>query len=510
MHVADCCPLCDALRVLFTQHCLPPSAVGGLRSHSKMTRYAFSFDSSTCSGCKACQVACKDKHNLPVGTLWRQVYEVAGGGWTCRGDAWQSDVFAYHLSLACNHCVRPICVEICPANAITQRADGVVLLDSERCLGCRYCSWACPYNAPQYDPVTGRMSKCDLCVDEFDRGVPPVCVAACPLRALELITDHPSDANSDPAIFPLPELTLTAPALQIKPHPRAAQAKQNAAHLDGLGRVEPREGYDFSLVAFTILAQLAVGAFAVLCLFSLTVRPDALPNRVAIGVVASMLLGLFASLFHLGSLLQAWRALAHWRSSWVSREILFALLFATSTVVFAVLDSLRVDERGAAAWFAVLLGFGLIYSMASAYSLRTVPAWSTPFTFVSFVITSLLLGLSGVAAIAAWVGFDDGARSQSLGVVALVIVQWAVVWLWLDHLNRGGRAAKAAWARITRAHRTAFIARFCCSLSGIVTIGATLLTPNATLGFALGFAFLASSEVIGRYLFYRMRVRVGI
>ena len=65
---------------------------------------AFYFDSSACSGCKACQMACKDKHGLHVGLLWRRVYEVTGGGWARRGEAWLSSVFAYNVSLACNHC----------------------------------------------------------------------------------------------------------------------------------------------------------------------------------------------------------------------------------------------------------------------------------------------------------------------------------------------------------------------------------------------------------------------
>lgn len=72
-------------------------------------QYAFYFDSSSCSGYKACQIACKDKHGLRVGILWRRVYEVTGGGWEQRGAAWIHDVFAYNVSLACNHCQRPIC-----------------------------------------------------------------------------------------------------------------------------------------------------------------------------------------------------------------------------------------------------------------------------------------------------------------------------------------------------------------------------------------------------------------
>jgi anaerobic dimethyl sulfoxide reductase subunit B (iron-sulfur subunit) len=181
---------------------------------------AFYFDSSACSGCKACQVACKDKHNLEVGRLWRRVYEVSGGEWTQAGDAWQTTAYAYHLSIACNHCEVPICSQVCPTNAIYKRSDGIVLIDSGRCIGCKYCSWACPYGALQYNPTDGVMTKCTFCFDEIDAGNPPVCVSACPMRVLdygdrqELELSH-REAKSP---YPLPDTDLTNPALVITPH----------------------------------------------------------------------------------------------------------------------------------------------------------------------------------------------------------------------------------------------------------------------------------------------------
>ncbi len=140
--------------------------------------YAFTFDASSCSGCKACQAACKDKNNLPLGVLWRRVYEVTGGEWTQTGEAWTSTVFAYNLSIACNHCVHPKCAGVCPVDAYEVRADGIVLINTQKCIGCGYCAWACPYDAPQVDQSAGHMTKCDLCYDNLDAGL-----AAC-LRGL--------------------------------------------------------------------------------------------------------------------------------------------------------------------------------------------------------------------------------------------------------------------------------------------------------------------------------------
>ncbi|MFO7892720.1 MAG: DMSO/selenate family reductase complex B subunit [Longimicrobiales bacterium] len=188
--------------------------------------WAFWFDASACSGCKACQVACKDKHGLPLGVRWRRVYEVTGGGWERRGDAWLSSVFAYNVSMACNHCERPICMEVCPTRAITRRDDGLVLIDADRCMGCRYCEWACPYGAPQYDAAAGVMTKCTFCADELDAGNPPACVAACPLRVLDFGTVEALEAKYGPGAVPapLPDPSLTDPGLVVTAHPASASS----------------------------------------------------------------------------------------------------------------------------------------------------------------------------------------------------------------------------------------------------------------------------------------------
>lgn len=196
-------------------------------------QYAFYFDSSSCSGCKACQMACKDKHNLRVGLLWRRVYEVTGGNWTRRGPAWHSSVFAYSVSLACNHCEHPICAEVCPTQATAKRADGIVLIDPDKCIGCQYCSWACPYGAPQYDAEASHMTKCTLCIDNLEAGLPPSCVAACPLRALEFGERAELEAKygTDDTVFPLPDTDLTSPSLVMTPHKDASRATVELARI---------------------------------------------------------------------------------------------------------------------------------------------------------------------------------------------------------------------------------------------------------------------------------------
>ncbi len=195
---------------------------------------AFFFDAASCSGCKTCQVACKDKHNSPMGVRWRRIYEVSGGDWIAEGKAWRPTVFSYHLSLACNHCKEPTCMKACPNKAIVKNGQGLVLIHEERCMGCRYCEWTCPYDALQFDPNKKVMTKCTLCADYLEEGKPPSCVAACPMRVLdygELETLEKKHGIKTNELFPLPEARHTQPALVLKPHPTSRKTGSPEAHI---------------------------------------------------------------------------------------------------------------------------------------------------------------------------------------------------------------------------------------------------------------------------------------
>lgn len=188
-----------------------------------MTQYGFYFDSNKCTGCKTCQVSCKETYKLPIDNLYRRVLNYQGGSWTLNeaGSYVPEGVFGYFVSAACNHCADPACVANCPVGAMQKDSEtGLVWTDHEICIGCRTCEAACPYDAPTFDEGQGYMLKCDGCKGVVADGGTPVCVAACPMRALDF---GPIDelratyGDGNPEVEPLP-FNVTGASLVLNPH----------------------------------------------------------------------------------------------------------------------------------------------------------------------------------------------------------------------------------------------------------------------------------------------------
>lgn len=195
---------------------------------------AFYFDSSICTNCKACQIACQDKNDLPASIRWRRVVQYGGGNWVSQSNVMvPNNIFTYSLSVACMHCEEPICVQVCPTAALAKRDDGLVLIDQSKCIGCRYCEWACPYGAPHFNETTGVMTKCTFCEDLLAQGEQPACVSSCVMRALDFgeLDELRAKYGNVSAVAPLPESNLTKPAYVLTPHKNAQNCGSGAGRI---------------------------------------------------------------------------------------------------------------------------------------------------------------------------------------------------------------------------------------------------------------------------------------
>lgn len=141
-----------------------------------MARYGFVIDQDSCIGCHACTVACKTEHQVPLGVNRTWVKYVEKGSWP--------DTSRHFSVMRCNHCADAPCVAICPTQALYTRKDGIVDFDTDRCIGCKSCMQACPYDALYIDPDEHTAQKCNYCVHRVEVGLEPACVIVCPEQAI--------------------------------------------------------------------------------------------------------------------------------------------------------------------------------------------------------------------------------------------------------------------------------------------------------------------------------------
>ncbi|MCA8917514.1 MAG: polysulfide reductase NrfD [Planctomycetes bacterium] len=165
-------------------------------------RYGFVIDNRVCIGCHACTVACKSEHLVPIGVNRTWVKYIERGEFPAVSRQFQVT--------RCNHCVDAPCVSICPTSALFTRKDGIVDFDNRRCIGCKSCTQACPYDALYIDPNTHTAAKCNFCAHRIDQGLNPSCVNICPEQAIHF--GDLDDSSSDVA-----QLVGREPVSQRKP-----------------------------------------------------------------------------------------------------------------------------------------------------------------------------------------------------------------------------------------------------------------------------------------------------
>ena len=210
------------------------------------------IDLDTCVGCHACAVACKEWNDgghmapltdedpygaEPFGVWFNRVHAFEAGPQVESGCGGGGDTRTVHFPRSCLHCEQPACVTVCPTGASYKRGeDGIVLVDEDKCIGCKLCSWACPYGAREYDYASGTMKKCTLCVDRiYNQNLPPAerqpaCVMVCPAsaRAFGDLGDPESEVSKRVAerggVDLLPDLGYRPVNKYLPPRERSAAA----------------------------------------------------------------------------------------------------------------------------------------------------------------------------------------------------------------------------------------------------------------------------------------------
>lgn len=302
---------------------------------------------------------------------------------------------------------------------------------------------------------------------------------------------------------------------------------------------------EWALVIFTILAQMSVGAFWVLgVLHAYAARKagveeaDRMSDRALLGIIPVLALGMLASLLHLGSPFSAYKAVTNVGSSWLSREILFGVLFLVFGALYVFLQWRKVGPvsvRSVVSWVAALCGAGLVYSMANVYMLYPQPGWNTLFTPLSFFVTTLLLGALAIGAALVWnysqvekhspdcadVQCDlmrDSLRWISVASIVLLGIQLVALPIYLSYLSVGNSAATTTLRMMFSSYGLLFTLRLALVFVG-AGVFAVFLYQNASSGGQVknlgsmtysAFVVVLAAEIMARYLFYATQVQVGL
>ncbi|MGD2155908.1 MAG: dimethyl sulfoxide reductase anchor subunit [Anaerolineales bacterium] len=302
---------------------------------------------------------------------------------------------------------------------------------------------------------------------------------------------------------------------------------------------------EWALIAFTILAQMSVGSFLVFVVvhFYATRKEgieeaDRMGDRALLAIGPVMVLGLLASLFHLGSPLTAYRAVTNLGSSWLSREIFFGVLFAIFGGLFAIMQWRKISTavvRNVIAWIAAIVGVVFIYSMSRVYILPIQPTWNTLATPLLFFTTTLLLGAltMGAAYVANYAYVErkepdcadvqcglmrDVIRWIAVASIILVGIELVVLPVYLSSLAASSDEAVLSASLFVSEYGIVFVVRLILAFIGAGIFGIFLYQNAQSPGRerVLGnlvygaFALVLVAEVMGRFLFYATQVQIGM
>lgn len=289
------------------------------------------------------------------------------------------------LSISCNHCDDPKCMEVCPASAIKKDEMGIVTIERDKCIGCGFCSWACPYEALTFGN-DGTMTKCTFCEDRIKAGKGiPYCVEACPTGALAFgwVEKGEADVNY------LPPSNITKPRIVIR-KPKEGSIRASVIH-------EKKEENYLGLLLFTLLSEFALG-------YSLF----RLPYWSYVALI-SLIVGLLPAINHAKVRKKAYRVIFNLKTSWLSREVLFAGI----SILFFIF-SVRYNLMYYPAIISLTLS---VVSSIMIYMLKSRPSWYSIDTPISFIGTTFSLTLPLTFF------YNDGNVLYLVGLIAVIVAE---------------------------------------------------------------------------------------
>lgn len=301
----------------------------------------FKYDVNRCVSCLACVAACRlvNRGNVP----WRMLLSDNPGGYP--------GLPVHNLSIACNHCEFPACLDSCPAKAYhVDSATGAVILDEDKCMGCNYCFWNCPFDAPHYDSKLKNVQKCHFCNERLIAGGQPSCTSACPTGALSF--DYGEGGTDSFGLLIDSDLR---PRISFKKPVSAERYGKQLPEVDRNilpGKVSLVS--EWSLVVFTFLSSLLF-AFSFSALTG-GVHPETL------AYTSLSLVSVFISLIHLGHPARAWRAVSNIKSSPLSAEILVFLLFIITSNFAIFTDSTLLHSLSFISGLLMLVAIDNVYT----------------------------------------------------------------------------------------------------------------------------------------------------
>jgi phenylacetyl-CoA:acceptor oxidoreductase subunit 1 len=433
-------------------------------------RWGMVIDVNRCVGCQTCTIACKHWNNTLPDIQWRRVIDIEEGEFP--------NVQRQFLVTGCQHCAEPPCVPVCPTGATRQRADGLVTMDYDVCIGCGYCAVSCPYQARTIaheiegyyeDTITqqearvfdpGRLGvaqKCTFCIDRVDGGLAagltpgvdpqatPACSAACIAQAISFgdFNDPGSSVSRltrDNPAFQMHQELGTDPQIKYLYTTPAVPGREAEARADEDERmsdpVNPLVGklqtfWDWRAAMNWIFGGVSSGALFWLWIVSLAVDlPPAMQAGMNFGFGVVMAVGLFFVFLKIGRKLRFWRAISRPQTSWMTRELYVVAVFGLS-----VLCGLATQSRTV---FAIVGLSALAFLGCQAMILwraRGIPAWRHPMVPWMIVATGLLEG-AGLLALAFLVAGQTAAMPvvAPLGAAAAV----AILLLWQAYCRSAG------------------------------------------------------------------------